>query len=75
MEEKTCSQDCTKCTFVQQVYCSSQRAIMIMQNQQKILDMLVNEHSEIVQLNQKFDSIVNANPVNYFAEQTQGVQV
>lgn len=42
MEQKTCSGDCLKCTFQQQVYCAAQRSYGIMKNQEAMVARLDN---------------------------------
>lgn len=40
MAEKTCTGECLKCSFQQQVYCSAQRTYAIMNNQEAIVNRL-----------------------------------
>lgn len=40
MAEKTCTGECLKCSFQQQVYCSAQRTYAIMENQEAIVERL-----------------------------------
>lgn len=40
MAEKTCTGECLKCSFQQQVYCSAQRTYAIMANQEAIVERL-----------------------------------
>lgn len=36
----TCTGDCLKCSFQQQVYCSAQRSYAIMENQRAVVERL-----------------------------------
>ena len=40
MATNTCSGDCLKCTFQQQVYCAAQRTYAMMENQRVIVERL-----------------------------------
>lgn len=40
MTEKQCTGDCLKCSFQQQIYCSSQRTFQMMKNQEAIYNKL-----------------------------------
>lgn len=37
---KQCTGDCLKCSFQQQVYCTSQRTYALLKNQEAIVEML-----------------------------------
>ena len=40
MADKTCTGECLKCSFQQQVYCSAQRTYAILKNQEAIVNRL-----------------------------------
>lgn len=47
MAEQHCTGDCLKCSFQQQVYCSSQRTYAMMNNQEAIINRLEEIESRL----------------------------
>ena len=80
MAERTCTGECLKCSFQQQVYCSAQRTYAMMLNQEAIVGRLARleamlsrfDAKEIIPLEDKAQSGAGAD--NREPEQPQSIQ-
>ena len=71
MADNKCTGECIKCSFQQQVYCSSQRSYAIMENQRVIVERLDRIDAALDALTAKEDII---NPIEKKAQKAAGAE-
>lgn len=58
MANNSCTGDCLKCSFQQQVYCAAQRSYAMMENQRTIVERLDRIETSVADLTAK-NGIIN----------------
>ncbi len=66
---KQCTGDCLKCSFQQQVYCTSQRTYALLKNQEAIVAMLEKIKSSV-----SAESLINPFGVEEEAQEGRGAE-